>query len=104
MTALSRDNIPPSITTLEGLVAWAILTYTAASVGTSYNETSPVDVQKLSSYGISPVGSSINGSKLFLIGRIAVPVENDLLADGTIAWDGVVENDGAVVLPDGYTV
>jgi hypothetical protein len=104
MTALNRNNIPPAITTLEGLMAWCMLTYTAASGHTQYSETSTLDVQSLSSYGITPVKSSINGSHLFLVGRIAVPVENDLLAEGTVAWLGVVENDGAVALPDGYTV
>lgn len=104
MTAMSKDDIPSAITTLEGLVAWAVLTYNAASGQTNYAETSAVDTQKLISYGISPIKSSINGSKLALIARLAVPVDNDLLALGTVAWLGAVEDDSAVVIPDGYTV
>lgn len=104
MTALNRNNIPSTITTLEGLVAWAMLTYTAANGHISYSETTTLDVQRVSSYGISPVKSAINGSSLFLVGRLAVPLNNNLLANGTIAWLGAVENDSSVVLPAGYKV
>lgn len=90
--------------TLEGLVAWAMLTYTAASGATQYSESSILDVQSLASYGISPVKSEIGGSQLFLVGRIAIPVDNDLLASGTVAWLGTIQNPGAVALPAGYTV
>ena len=104
MTALTKANIPSTITTLEGLVAWAMLTYTAANGHISYSETSPIDVQRMASYGVSPVRSDINGSSLFLVGRFAVPLDNNLLSNGTVAWLGVVENDGSVALPAGYTV
>lgn len=104
MTTLNRDNIPPDINTLEGLVAWALLTYTAANGHTRYSETNTLDVQSLASYGIAPVTSMISGSSLFLVGRVAIPVENDLLSEGTVAWLGVVENDGSVTLPAGYFV
>ncbi len=104
MTVLNRNNIPSTITTLEGLVAWAVLTYTAASSGTNYSETSAIDVQKLASYGITPVYSAVNASKLFLVGRVAVPLNNNLLANGTVAWLGAIENNSAVALPPGYTV
>lgn len=85
-------------------MAWCMLTYTAANGHTKYSETSTVDIQSMASYGISPVVSTINGSHLFLIGRFAVPVNNDLLAAGTVAWLGTVQNTGAVALPVGYTV
>jgi hypothetical protein len=104
MTVLNRNNIPSTINTLEGLVAWAMLTYTAANGHTSYSESGPTDVQRLASYGVSPVRSEINGSSLFLVGRFAVPLDNDLLSSGTVAWVGVVENDGSIALPSGYTV
>ena len=39
MTALNRDNIPASINTLEGLMIWAMLTYTAGYGHISYAET-----------------------------------------------------------------
>lgn len=104
MTTLNRDNIPVSITTLEGLAAWAMLTYTAANGHINYSETSAIDVQFLSSYGISPVVSSISGSKTFLVGRMAIPVDNNLLASSQVAWDGVVEVTGSVELPLGYAV
>ena len=86
MTAMNRDNIPVDIVTLEGLAAWAILTYTAANGHTRYSETNTLDVQQMSSYGISPVTSEINGSSLFLVARMAIPVNNTLLADGAVAW------------------
>lgn len=104
MTALNRNNIPSAINTLEGLAAWALLTYTAANGHISYSETSPVDVQRVSSYGVTPVRSEINGSSLFLVGRIAIPLNDDLLANGSVAWLGVVENDGSVALPAGYAI
>jgi hypothetical protein len=104
MTTLNRNNIPSAITTLEGLMAWAMLTYTAANGHVSYSETTTLDVQAMASYGISPVKSEINGSSLFLVGRFAVPLNNDLLANGTVAWLGTIENDNAVVLPAGYKV
>lgn len=104
MTTLNRNNIPSTILTLEGLVAWSMLTYTAANGHISYQETSPTDVQRVSSYGISPVRSEIRGSSTFLVGRIAVPMNNSLLANGTVAWLGVVEHTGSVALPPGYTV
>ena len=104
MTALNKDNIPAAIDTLEGLVAWAVLTYNAASGHASYQETSTLDVQKLASYGITPVVSEIGGTSLFLVGRVAIPVDKNLLAAGTVAWLGVVQHDGAVALPAGYTV
>ncbi|MEM9091254.1 MAG: hypothetical protein AAGC93_21250 [Cyanobacteria bacterium P01_F01_bin.53] len=104
MTALNRDNIPADIVTLEGLMAWAMLTYTAAYGHKSYAETDTLDVQKFASYGISPVKSSENLSSVFLVGRFAVPMKNTLLADGTVAWLGAVEHSEAVTLPPGYTV
>lgn len=104
MTVLDRNNIPSAINTLEGLVAWALLTYTAANGHISYSETSPIDTQRVSSYGVSPVRSEINGSSLFLVGRVAVPLDNDLLAGGAVAWLGVVQNDGSVALPAGYAI
>lgn len=104
MTALNRNNIPSAINTLEGLMAWAMLTYTAANGHVSYAETSTVDVQRISSYGVSPVKSEINGSSLFLVGRVAVPLDNNLLSAGAVAWLGVVENDSSVALPPGYIV
>ncbi len=104
MTALNRNNIPSTIITLEGLMAWAMLTYTAANGHISYSETSTVDVQRAASYGISPVRSTIRGSSLFLVGRFAVPLNNNLLANGTVAWLGTVEHDSSVALPTGYTV
>lgn len=104
MTTLNRNNIPSTITTLEGLMAWCMLVYTAANGHTQYSETGTLDVQSLASYGISPVKSNINGSQLFLVGRFSVPVDNDLLSSGTVAWLGTIENDGAVALPPGYIV
>lgn len=104
MTALSRDNIPSAINTLEGLMAWAMLTYTAANGHTSYSETSAVDVQRLASYGVSPVRSQIGGSSLFLVGRFAVPLSDNILASGVVAWSGVVENPDSTSLPAGYTL
>lgn len=104
MTVLNRNNIPSAITTLEGLVAWAMLTYTAANGHTSYSETSPIDVQRVASYGVTPVRSAINGSSLFLVGRVAVPLNNNMLAAGSVAWLGVVENNGSVALPAGYAI
>ena len=104
MTVLNRNNIPSSINTLEGLMAWAMLTYTAAYGHISYSETTTLDVQAAASYGISPVKSEINGSSLFLVGRFAVPMNNDLLANGTVAWLGTVEHDSGVALPPGYKV
>lgn len=104
MTVLNRNNIPSAITTLEGLVAWGLLTYTAANGHSSYSETSAVDVQKVSSYGVSPVRSAINGSSLFLVGRVAVPLNNNLLANGSVAWLAVIENNGSVALPAGYAI
>lgn len=104
MTVLNRNNIPSAINTLEGLMAWCMLTYTAANGHVSYSETSTVDVQKLASYGISPVVSTINESNLFLVGRFAVPLNNNLLANGTVAWLGAIESDSSVALPSGYTV
>lgn len=104
MTAMSRDNIPSAINTLEGLMAWAMLTYTAANGHTSYSETSAVDVQRLASYGVSPVRSEIGGSSLMLIGRFAVPLNNNILSSGAIAWNGVVENPDSTALPPGYAL
>jgi hypothetical protein len=104
MTALNRNNIPSNIATLEGLMAWAMLTYTAAYGHVSYSETNTLDIQAAASYGVSPVTSEINGSSLFLVGRFAVPLNNDLLANGTVAWLGTVEHDNAVALPPGYKV
>lgn len=104
MVALNRNNIPSAINTLEGLVAWSLLTYNAAVGHVSYSESNTLDVQAVASYGISPVTSSINGTDLFLVGRVAVPLDPNLLAEGTVAWLGVVEHDNAVALPAGYTV
>lgn len=104
MTTLNRNNIPATIVTLEGLVAWALLTYTAANGHINYSESSTVDVQRMSGYGVSPVKSEINGSQLFLIGRLAIPLDNDVLAAGTVGWLGTVENDSSVALPAGYAV
>ena len=104
MTALNRNNIPDTITTLEGLLAWALATYTAAYGGKSYSERDTLDVQRFSTYSISPVTSTENGSSLFMVGRVAVPVDPDLLATGTIVWEGVVEHSQQASLPAGYTV
>ena len=104
MTVLNRDNIPAAINTLEGLMTWAMLTYTAAYGHIDYSETNTQDVQTIASYGISPVTSEINGSTLFIVGRFAVPLDNDLLKDGTVAWLGVVEHSQQAQLPPGYTV
>jgi hypothetical protein len=104
MTVLNRNNIPSAITTLEGLMAWCMLTYTAANGHVSYSETTTIDVQRVASYGVSPVKSEINGSSLFLVGRFAVPLNNNVLANGTVAWLGTVQNDSSVALPSGYTV
>jgi hypothetical protein len=104
MTTLNRNNIPASITTLEGLAAWAVLTYTAAYGGKNYGERDSTDLQRFSRFSIAPVDSKENGSNLYLIARLAIPVNNNLLASGTIAWQGVVEHSQQAVLPAGYTV
>lgn len=103
MTALNRDNIPASIDSLEGLAAWAIATYTAAYGGKSYPERDNLDVNRFSSYSIAQVNAEENGSSTFMVARLAIPVENDLLASGTIVWNGVVEHSQSVTLPAGYT-
>lgn len=85
-------------------MAWCMLTYTAANGHVSYSETTTIDVQRMASYGISPVKSDVNGSSLFLVGRFAVPLNNDVLAAGTVAWLGTVEGDSSVALPSGYAI
>lgn len=104
MTALSKTNIPGTITTLEGLTAWAVLSYTAAYGGKSYSERDLNDTQRFSRYSVAPVTSKENTTSQFLIARLAIPVREDLLASGTIAWVGVVEHSQQAVLPAGYTV
>jgi hypothetical protein len=104
MTTLNRNNIPASIVTLEGLTAWACSTYTAAYGGKNYGERDSTDLQRFSRYSISPVESKENGTNLMFIARLAVPVNMNLLANGTIVWQGVVEHSQQAVLPSGYTV
>ncbi len=104
MTALNRNNIPTSIVTLEGLAAWAIATYTAAYGGKSYGERDSTDLQPYARYSISPVTSRENGTTLMMIARISVPVQQNLLANGIIVWNGVVEHSQQASLPAGYTV
>ena len=104
MTTLNRNNIPSSITTLEGLAIWATSTYTAAYGGKSYGEQDSTDLQRFGRFSISPVESKENGSNLFYIARIAVPVDMNLLAQNEIAWNNVVEHSQQAVLPAGYIV
>lgn len=102
MTALNRNNIPSSIDTLEGLAAWAILSYTAAYGGKQYGERDINDLQRFSRYSITPVAAQENNSSLFLVARLAIPVEEDLLVSGEIVWNGVREHTQQATLPAGY--
>ena len=104
MTALNRNNIPASITTLEGLAAWAIATYTAAYGGKTYAERDQTDLQRFSRYSIAPVTSKENTTSLFMIARLAVPVPENLIASGGVVWNVAVEHSQQAVLPAGYTV
>ena len=104
MTALNRNNIPASITSLEGLAAWAIATYTAAYGGKVYQERDATDTQRYSRFSISPVASEENGTSLFMIARVAVPVNKQLLASTKVVWEDVIQHKETVSLPPGYTV
>ncbi len=104
MTALNRNNIPSTITTLEGLTVWAALTYTAAYGGKTYGERDTTDLQRFARYSIAPVASQERTTSLFLIARLAVPMNQELLASGSVGWLGVIEHSQQAVLPAGYTV
>ena len=104
MTALNRDNIPSEINTLEGLAAWAIATYTAAYGGKSYPERDLNDLQRFSRFSIAPVNAKENESSLFMIGRLSIPVNPNILASGAVVWNDVVEHSQQITLPPGYTV
>ena len=104
MTALNRNNIPSDINTLEGLAAWAIATYTAAYGGKVYGERDANDLQRFSRFSIAPVTSEENGTSLFMVGRLSIPVNPQLLASTNLVWNDVVEHSQQVSLPSGYTV
>jgi hypothetical protein len=102
MTAMTRLNIPAAINTLEGLTIWATATYAAAYGGKSYGEQDSTDLQRFGRFSIAPVESKENGSSLFYIARVAVPVDPNLIAQADIAWLNVVEHGQQAVLPAGY--
>ncbi len=102
MTTLNRNNIPASITTLEGLAAWAIATYTAAYGGKVYGERDSTDIQRFSQFTIIPVTGKENTTSLFMVARLAVPVNPNLLASTAVVWNDVVEHSQQVSIPAGY--
>jgi len=104
MTALNRDNIPSTITTLEGLTAWCLATYSAAYSGKQYGERSITDLQPFSRFSIVKAASEENNTSLFMIGRLAIPVNANIAASTQPVWLDVVEHGQQAALPSGYTV
>ena len=104
MTALNRDNIPSTITTLEGLIAWSLATYSAAYGGKQYGERSTTDLQPFSRYSIVNVAAEENGTSTFMVGRLAIPVNQNIAASTQPVWLDTVEHSQQVSLPAGYTV
>lgn len=83
-------------------MAWAMATYEAAYGGKAYSERRSDDLQRYATFSITGVSANENSSNTFMIGRIAVPVNNDIAATGNPVWLDVVEHSETVSLPAGY--
>ncbi|MEO0884687.1 MAG: hypothetical protein AAFY54_01985 [Cyanobacteria bacterium J06648_10] len=104
MTALNRNNIPDTITTLEGLMAWCASTYSAAYGGKQYGERTNIDLQSFGRNSIVTVAGEENNTSTFLVGRFAVPLNPQIAAATNPVWLEIVEHAQSVSLPSGYTV
>lgn len=85
-------------------MAWCLATYEAAYGGKAYPERRSDDLQRYATFSITGVSANENNSNTFMIGRVAIPVNNDIAASSNPVWLSTVEHSEQVSLPAGYTV